>query len=57
MDSGGTRKSSKWPRGSSCTIATGVLGTTSKSLKFAECRFSQQGRGIWAAANGTWAEV
>ena len=55
--SGGARKSCKWARMASCTVATGVLGTPPKSLKFAGCRFSRQGRGIWAAPHGRWPEV
>ena len=49
MGSGGARKSSKWAREAVCTIATDVLGTSFKTLKFTECKFYAQGRGIRGA--------
>ena len=52
MESGGARKSSKWAREAVCTIATDVVGTSPKTLKFTECRFYAQGRGIRGAFSG-----
>ena len=49
MGSGGARKSSKCARETVCTIATDVLGTSPKTLKFTGCRFYAQGRGIRSA--------
>ena len=57
MGSGGTRKPSKWARKPKSLGPAGVLGTSSKSLKFATCEICRQGRGIWAAPHGRWPEV
>ena len=42
-------KSSERSQEAACTIATDFLGTSPKTLKFTECRFYAQGRGIRGA--------